>query len=138
MLHARTALPSTCTVHAPHIAMPQPNLVPVSPMPSRIAHRSGVSGSTSTSWRLPLTVSATIWKSLLRAGRAGLRPRLHDAVEFGLRDGRRLAILAGDVLTRRPRPRDERIVGHVLHDLADALSAVRLAVLEQPADLARR
>ena len=25
----RTAAPSTCTVHAPHAATPQPNLVPV-------------------------------------------------------------------------------------------------------------
>ena len=27
----RVALPSMCTVHAPHSAMPQPNLVPVIP-----------------------------------------------------------------------------------------------------------
>ena len=40
---ARTGWPSTCTVQAPHSAMPQPNLVPVSPSSSRRAHSSGVS-----------------------------------------------------------------------------------------------
>jgi hypothetical protein len=29
--HERTGCPFTCTVHAPHRAMPQPNLVPVMP-----------------------------------------------------------------------------------------------------------
>ena len=47
--HERTAAPSTCTVHAPHCAMPQPYLVPVRPTCSRITHSSGVLGSTSTS-----------------------------------------------------------------------------------------
>jgi len=45
----RVATPSMCTVHAPHCATPQPYLVPVSPSCSRITHRSGVSGSASTS-----------------------------------------------------------------------------------------
>src|SRR5436190_3046237 len=53
----RTALPSTCTVHEPHCATPQPYLVPVSPICSRIAHKSGVLGSTFTSLVLPLMVS---------------------------------------------------------------------------------
>ena len=45
----RVATPSTCTVQAPHCAMPQPYLVPVRPTFSRIAQSSGVLGSTSTS-----------------------------------------------------------------------------------------
>src|SRR5262245_51287050 len=40
-----TACPLTCTVHAPHTAMPQPYLVPVRPNSSRTTHISGVSGS---------------------------------------------------------------------------------------------
>ena len=44
----RVATPSTCTVQAPHCAMPQPYLVPVRPTFSRIAQSSGVFGSTST------------------------------------------------------------------------------------------
>src|SRR5262245_39871377 len=52
----RTASPSTCTVHAPHWAIPQPYLVPVRPTFSRITHNNGVSGSTSTLWDCPLMV----------------------------------------------------------------------------------
>src|SRR2546427_11693199 len=52
----RTALPSRCTVQAPHIATPHPYLVPVRPTCSRIAHRRGVLGLTLTSWVLPLMV----------------------------------------------------------------------------------
>ena len=46
--HERTAAPSMCTVQEPHCATPQPYLVPVRPTFSRIAHNSGVSGSTSS------------------------------------------------------------------------------------------
>ena len=56
----RTATPSIWTVQAPHCAMPQPYLVPVRPMFSRIAQSSGVSGSTSTSIVLPLMVRLAI------------------------------------------------------------------------------
>src|SRR2546427_4159811 len=52
----RVATPSRWTVQAPHWAMPQPNLVPVSPSVSRSTQRSGVSGVTLTVSRLPLTV----------------------------------------------------------------------------------
>ena len=52
----RTATPSTCTVQAPHWAIPQPYLVPVSPACSRMAHRSGVLGLTLTSSDRPLIV----------------------------------------------------------------------------------
>src|SRR2546430_2388217 len=37
-------MPSTCTLQAPHWAMPQPYLVPVSPSVSRNTHSSRVSG----------------------------------------------------------------------------------------------
>src|SRR2546430_9685105 len=55
--HERIALPSTCTVHAPHCAMPQPYFVPVRPTCSRRTQSSGVSGSTCTSRTLPLMFS---------------------------------------------------------------------------------
>src|SRR5947207_8402459 len=58
--HERIAVPATWTVQAPHWAMPQPYLVPVSPIVSRSTQRSGVSGSTSTWWVLPLTVRSAI------------------------------------------------------------------------------
>ncbi len=56
----RTARPSTCTVQAPHWAMPQPNFVPVSPISSRSAHNSGISSSTSSTWGVPFTVMVTM------------------------------------------------------------------------------
>src|SRR5215467_11236941 len=56
----RTALPSMCTVQAPHCAMPQPYLVPVRPTCSRIAHSRGVLGLTLTSMELPLIVKRII------------------------------------------------------------------------------
>src|SRR5215831_2011830 len=67
----RTALPSMWTVQAPHWAMPQPYLVPVRPMLSRMTHSSGVSGSTSTSCDVPLMVSLTI-RLLLAMVRAAI------------------------------------------------------------------
>src|SRR5205807_8127812 len=55
----RTALPSRCTVQAPHRPDPQPNLVPVNFRCSRTTQSSGVSGSTSTLAALPLIVNPT-------------------------------------------------------------------------------
>src|ERR1044071_1564122 len=55
--HERMTSPLMCTEQAPHCAMPQPYLVPVSPTCSRITHRSGVSGSACTSSVLPLILS---------------------------------------------------------------------------------
>ncbi len=52
----RTATPSRCTVQAPHMPMPQPNLVPTRPIVSRKTHNRGVSASTSTVCILPLTL----------------------------------------------------------------------------------
>ena len=56
VMQERTATPSTCTVQAPHSAMPQPNFVPVMPSTSRNTHSSGVSPSTSTLRSTPLTL----------------------------------------------------------------------------------
>ena len=56
----RTALPSTCTVQAPHCATPHPYFVPVRPTCSRITQSSGVVGSTSILCDCPLMVSATM------------------------------------------------------------------------------
>src|ERR1041384_3912764 len=60
----RTALPSTCTVHAPHRPEPQPNLVPVSLRCSRTTQSNGVLASTSTLAAVPLTVNATAMRFL--------------------------------------------------------------------------
>ena len=38
VMQERVGAPSMCTVHAPHKALPQPNLVPVSPSVSRNTH----------------------------------------------------------------------------------------------------
>src|SRR5213083_2819646 len=56
----RAACPFTCTVQAPHSAMPQPYLVPVMPRWSRRTHRRGVSRSASTDMGLPLTFRVII------------------------------------------------------------------------------
>src|SRR6516164_4210669 len=56
--HERTALPSMCTVQAPHCASPQPKRGPCSARLSRSAYRSGISGSSMLIWTgLPLTLS---------------------------------------------------------------------------------
>lgn len=52
--HDRVARPPICTVHAPHNAMPQPNLVPGRPTTSRTAHSRGMLGSASSVVDLPL------------------------------------------------------------------------------------
>src|SRR3954453_7893968 len=57
VMQERTASPLTCTVHAPHRAMPHPNLVPVIPSVSRNTHSSGISGLTSTVCGLPFRVN---------------------------------------------------------------------------------
>src|SRR5712692_8871171 len=72
MMHERTARPSTCTVHEPHCATPHPYLVPVSPTCSRIAHNSGVLGSTFTSLVLPLIVNRAMEVSSSGCGAANI------------------------------------------------------------------
>src|SRR5271156_748422 len=56
----RTASPSSCTVQAPHSAIPQPYFVPVRPRFSRRTHSSGMAGSTSSEDRLPLTTRVSM------------------------------------------------------------------------------
>src|SRR5215472_6666065 len=58
--HERMGTPSTCTVQAPHSAIPQPYLVPIRPSVSRSTQSRGVSESTSTSQARPLTVRRAI------------------------------------------------------------------------------
>src|SRR5712692_12116650 len=79
VMHDRTGWPSTWTVHAPHWATPQPNLVPVRPSFSRSAHSSGMSGSASTVLLAPLT-SSEIMMNLLAASLPRVR-RLYAALE---------------------------------------------------------
>src|SRR5687768_2322662 len=55
---ARTARPSTSTVHAPHWPSPQPYLLPVSASSSRSTLRRLRSPATSTRWRRPFTSSS--------------------------------------------------------------------------------
>src|SRR5215469_11792384 len=88
--HERTAAPSTCTVQAPHTAMPQPYLVPVRLSDSRRTQRRGISGGTSTCRGLPLTVNEIMTASWLELG------RLHDT-QIADR-------LSTNVLTRCERP----------------------------------
>src|SRR5438034_3963365 len=71
--HERVATPSRWTVHAPHCAMPQPNLVPVRPRESRSTHSSGVSGASVTVRDLPLRT-----KVIGAIGRAPLRRFVRD------------------------------------------------------------
>src|SRR5260221_2731677 len=56
LTHDRIASPFRWTVQAPHCAMPQPYLVPVSESVSRSTQSKGVPGSTSTFIVLPLTL----------------------------------------------------------------------------------
>ena len=56
-MQERTASPLMCTVQAPHIAMPQPNLVPVMLSVSRRTHSSGISGTASTVCGFPFKVN---------------------------------------------------------------------------------
>ena len=60
----RRGAPSTCTVQAPHSAMPQPNLVPVSPRSSRSTQRSGLSGSAATVTARPFTLKVVMSRYL--------------------------------------------------------------------------
>src|SRR5262245_49708757 len=55
----RVGLPSTCTVHAPHWAMPQPYFVPFMSSTSRNTQSNGMSSETSTETGLPFTLNET-------------------------------------------------------------------------------
>src|SRR5688572_1529026 len=68
-----------------------------------------------------------------RAGRAGVGPRLDEGTERHLGPRRGLATVAG-----RPRPTDERVLRHVLDDLAQRVAAVAPRVLHLGAGLGER
>src|SRR5438093_8760632 len=121
--HERVALPSTCTVQAPQSAMPQPYLVPVRPTCSRIAHSSGVLGSTFTSLVLPLIVR--------RAMSAPSPGRSAETIRYPAREGKGW------------RRRSSRQACHQLHRLGlvghereagDAAVGPRAVVLADPRD----
>src|SRR5262249_55452604 len=59
MMQVRIAVPSICMVQAPHIPMPQPNLLPVRLRCSRTTHNSGTSCGPSNSAGVPLTKNFT-------------------------------------------------------------------------------
>lgn len=56
----RVAWPSMCTVHTPHWVIPQPYLVPVSPITSRSTQSRGMSSGTSSSCSTPLIMNFCI------------------------------------------------------------------------------
>ena len=91
---ARIGLPSTCTVHAPQTAMPQPNLVPVYPSSSRKAHNNGVSGVADNCTVLPLSESEIMTFPQRRRQEPVGRP-----MEFSIKRscGRIIASIAADV-----------------------------------------
>src|SRR5262249_22276276 len=72
----RTTFPFRCTEQAPHCATPHPYLVPVRPTCSRIAHNSGVPGSTCTSRVLPLIFSLATFLSFGFLGGNSIRESL--------------------------------------------------------------
>src|SRR6516225_5447736 len=59
------ARPSTCTVHAPHWPMPQPNLVPVRPSSSRMTQSSGESSGLRAVTVRPLSLKVVMERALL-------------------------------------------------------------------------
>src|SRR5260221_14001759 len=65
--HERVATPSICTVQAPHWAMPQPYLVPVSPTVSRRTQSSGVRGSAFAWTDFPLMLRTAMASLLQRS-----------------------------------------------------------------------
>src|SRR5712671_8224080 len=92
--HDRAGAPFTCTVQAPHNAMPQPYLVPVMLRWSRRTQRRGVSGSASTDTPLPLTFRVVIWipreKSALLLRATGRPMRGAGVSGERMRPGRRV------------------------------------------------
>jgi hypothetical protein len=74
-LQERTGAPSTCTVHAPHWAIPHPNFVPVSASTSRRTQRGGMSGGTSTLLDWPLTFTVIISNLAAGPSASGRRAR---------------------------------------------------------------
>src|SRR5258708_28758612 len=93
VMQERVATPSTCTVQAPHSAMPQPKYVPVTPRTSRNTHKSGVSPPTSTVRLTPLTLivvgMTTSWLQGLSPGCTRRRSKACHFVLYPAPDGAR-------------------------------------------------
>src|SRR5512145_440281 len=100
----RTALPSMCTVQAPHIAMPHPYLVPVRPACSRIAHKSGVLGLTLTSSDLPLMLKRAMVSPSPDCGAVNIRDPVCEGKLLEARAPRRRAGLASGYFTSSTSP----------------------------------
>ncbi len=73
--HDRTGCPSTYTVHAPHSAIPQPYLVPVSPSVSRRTQSSGVSPCTPTAMSTRSLLTNRMAMAISRGAKAEKRHR---------------------------------------------------------------
>ena len=76
----RVGVPFTCTVHAPHCPMPQPNFVPLRSRTSRSTQSSGMSGATSTVVDFPLTLNVNVMCS-----RGSVRPKSTVPVDYFFR-----------------------------------------------------
>src|SRR6266571_5192433 len=107
----RRGAPSTCTVQAPHKAIPQPNFVPVKPTRSRNTQSSGMSGELFTSramtkrlrnrelvlwtlptgWQLPTGERAVYLTPMVDATNIGSLAAQLQATLFYLAEGERLA-----------------------------------------------
>src|SRR5207302_4808508 len=79
--HDRVASPPRCTVHAPHCAIPQPNLVPVKPSVSRNTQSSGMSPGTLTRWDWPLTERVKSGMGAPLCGPSQKLPSIRTAVQ---------------------------------------------------------
>src|SRR5207244_1970010 len=127
VMQLRVGLPSTCTVHAPHSAMPQPNFVPVISRKSRNTQSSGVSASASTDTGLPLTLSGVMLVSLWLGEfeRRGLTAVLRAGDEFARVVGPEPAPLGIS------RDRGVHQLAALAFDLADVNAQYGFAVLAE-------
>src|SRR5690606_14239860 len=152
----RVAAPSTCTVQAPHRAMPQPNFVPVSPSASRSTHSSGVSSATSAENCLPLTSSVIIGGGLQVQRRCGERALSYNRHSMNESDTDETALLAQALAWREsglrvgiatvvstwgsaPRPAGSLRVCNESGQFAGSVSGgcVEVAVIEAAAEVMR-
>src|SRR4030088_1453978 len=108
VMQERVATPSTCTVQAPHSAMPQPNFVPVMPSTSRRTQSNGVSPSTSALCMFSLTLMVKAMMSSPKLWPASCRGRSESNQVDGNIDvaARRLGIWAKLVRFVHQFPRD--------------------------------
>src|SRR5687768_13402559 len=104
----RTGSPLTCTVQAPHCAMPQPNFGPLTLSSSRSTHSSGISGSTSTCCARPLTISLIISLASFRDRVTLIHgPHLHRSARGVFFHARAFP----GFVSQQADPRDRRLLG---------------------------